>query len=253
MNVCTDQLAMLLAAPGQLHSVSFLASQSEASAMAEEARAYRPNHGLAEEIFLMQPDLVIAGASSTRATVSMLRRLGFRVEEFTLEQSFEEVRANIRRMGAILGHERQAEELVASLDEGLAKLARTTLPGGTVATYAPNSFTAGRGSLTDAVIAAAGLENLGSRLGIQGAGRLPLEVLVLARPDIITHGTQADDAPALARQNFVHPAYRALITTRQSVAVPEAYWICGGPFNLLAAKILQDAGRKPKPADRPRR
>lgn len=38
MNLCADQLAILLAGPGQLRSVSFLAADPRASAMAEAAR-----------------------------------------------------------------------------------------------------------------------------------------------------------------------------------------------------------------------
>ena len=104
MNVCTDQLAMLVARPGQLHSVSYLARDAGSSAMVQEAGAYTVNHGLAEEIFLMKPDLVLAGTYTTRTTVSLLRRLGFRVEEFPPEASFEDVRANIVRMGDLLGN-----------------------------------------------------------------------------------------------------------------------------------------------------
>ena len=37
MNLCTDQLAMLLAGPGQLASVTYIATHPRASAMAEEA------------------------------------------------------------------------------------------------------------------------------------------------------------------------------------------------------------------------
>ena len=39
MNLCTGQLAMMLAAPGQLHSGTYLAIDPRASAMAEEAEA----------------------------------------------------------------------------------------------------------------------------------------------------------------------------------------------------------------------
>ncbi|MEO0811096.1 MAG: hypothetical protein AAFW82_10790, partial [Pseudomonadota bacterium] len=37
MNLCTDQLAMLLAAPGQLYSVSYLAGRTDASVLADRA------------------------------------------------------------------------------------------------------------------------------------------------------------------------------------------------------------------------
>ncbi|MEL6267927.1 MAG: ABC transporter substrate-binding protein, partial [Pseudomonadota bacterium] len=40
MNLCTDQLAMLIASPGQLVSVSYLARDPASSAMAAEAQGY---------------------------------------------------------------------------------------------------------------------------------------------------------------------------------------------------------------------
>lgn len=243
MNVCTDQLAMLLAAPGQLASVSHLATDRGSSALAEEAARYRRNHGLAEEIFLMEPDLVVTGTFTTAATASMLRRLGFRVEEFAPETSFDDVRENILRMGKLLGRQERAEEMAAALDEGLRDLKAVAISGLTVATYSSNSYTTGQGSLSEAVIEAAGLDNLGSRLGIQGAGRLPLELLVLSMPEIVTSDTPTYDAPALAQENFVHPAYRAVLARSRTAAVPAADWICGGPFNLAAAAILQDTAR----------
>ena len=58
INVCTDQLAMLLAKPQQLLSVSYMASDPESAVLHEMAQNYHPNHGLAEEIFLMKPDLI---------------------------------------------------------------------------------------------------------------------------------------------------------------------------------------------------
>ena len=70
-NLCTDQLAMLLAAPGQLVSVSWLAADPRSSTMAAEAARYPANHGLAEEIFLLSPDLVLAGSYTARTAVDL--------------------------------------------------------------------------------------------------------------------------------------------------------------------------------------
>ena len=75
MNLCTDQLAMMLAAPSQLLSVSFLASDPQASVMAEDAKSYEANYGRAEEIYLLDPDLVLAGSYTNPATDDILRRL----------------------------------------------------------------------------------------------------------------------------------------------------------------------------------
>lgn len=239
MNLCTDQLAMLVAAPGQLHAVSALARDPDASVMAEQARAYAVTHGLAEEVFLMQPDLVIAGAYTTPATVAMLRRLGFPVEVFAPAQSFADIRANIRRMGAVLGREARAEALVGAFDRGLAEIAEHRGPAPRAALYYANNYTSGAGTLADEIVTAAGLENVAAALGLEGTVRLPLEVLVMARPELIV-GERRFDPPALATLGLGHPALRALDRAERAV-VADRHWICGAPFTVEAVQTLAGA------------
>ncbi len=129
MNLCSDQLAMMLAAPGQLVSVSSLAQDSRLSPMADEAAAYVPNSGRAEEIYLMRPDLVIAGTYTPPATLSMLRRLGIRVETPPPAEDFDAIRTEITRMGTLLGREEAARDLLARFDADLAQ-ARVPLDRG---------------------------------------------------------------------------------------------------------------------------
>lgn len=241
MNVCTDQLAMLVAGEGQLHSVSYLARDPETSVLAERAMDLVVNHGLAEEVFLMQPDIVLAGTYTTRSTVSLLRRLGMRVEEFTPDNSVADIRANIVRMGEVLERRERAAELVTELDRGAAELAVRPASGKTVATYYANSYTSGAGTLVDDIVRLSGLVNVADSLGLSGTARLPLEMLVLAEPDLIAGGGESYDAPALAQENFVHPAYRAIARQGSAVPVPARYTICGAPFTLEAVRLLRDA------------
>jgi iron complex transport system substrate-binding protein len=238
MNLCTDQLAMLVASPGQLHSVSALAREPQSSAMVEEARRYAVNHGLAEEIFLMKPDLVLAGSFSTRATTAMLRRLSLRVEEFAPEESFAGIHANLRRMGALLGREDRAEALIAELE---AALARHAAPEGRkrplAALYYANSYTSGGSTLAGEVVERAGFRNLGRELGLSGTARLPLELLVMNAPDAIVGG-EPDGLPGLAYDNLAHPALRAAVKGRAVVTMPDKYTLCGTPFTAEAVRIL---------------
>lgn len=241
LNVCTDQLAMLVAGEGQLHSVSFLARDPGTSAMAEQARPYPVNHSQAEEIFLMQPDLVLAGTFSSRPTIDLLRRLGFRVEEFAPVSSFDDVRENMTRMGRFLHREKKAAELVAELDDGLAELRAAGVPARSIALYEANSYTSGAGTLADAIFRAAGFTNIAAKLGVVGTVRLPMEQLIMAAPDVIAASHGDYGAPALAEENFVHPAYLAFGAQARTVNVPVPNMICGGPFTLKAARILQAA------------
>ena len=244
MNVCTDQLAMLVARPGQLHSVSHLASDPATSAMAEEADGYVANHGLAEEIFLMKPDLVLAGTYSARTTVSLLRRLGFRVEEFQPETTLEDVRASLHRMGGLLGNPERAASLVAGMDAEIAALQATKPQPLRTALYFANSYTSGTGTLVADVVKRAGLRNITEALGIAGTVRLPLEALVLSDPELVVGERSQRDAPALADQNFAHPAYRALAAKSAEALVADRLTVCGGPFTLEAARLLQAAAHR---------
>jgi len=240
MNVCTDQLAMLIARPGQLHSVSWLAADPTISVLAEETDGLVLNHGLAEQIFLMKPDMVIAGTFSTRATVSLLNRLGFRVEEFAPASSFHDIRANIERMGDLLGNADRATELIARFDADLAALAANPPSDRTLALYYANNYTSGAGTLADAVVEASGLRHLGRELGYAGTVKLPLELLVAAEPDLVAGRTRDFGAPAKAQEGFRHPAYRAVAGEGRGIAIDSKYWVCGAPFTLEAARRLAD-------------
>lgn len=242
MNLCTDQLALLLAAPRQVVSVSKLARDPAMSTMSKEAAEVAVNWGRAEEIFVLDPDLVLAGTFTTRTTVAMLRRLGFRVEEFEPESSFADLRAHVLRMGALLGREERAAEVVAAFDADLAVIEATRPAAGdrplAVAYYA-GGRTSGTGTLVDEVMRAAGLRNLAVERGVAGTGVLPLETLVTARPEVVVGGVPDRRGPALAHQNYRHPALRAVTDPQGGmVTVDDRLTICGGPFTLDAVRRL---------------
>lgn len=241
MNLCTDQLAMLVAAPGQLLSVSYLAVDPMASAMVAEARALRINHGLAEEIAFLRPDLVLAGSYTTRVTVDMLTRLGYRVEIFQPENSLDDIRANLRQMGRALGREARAEELVALMDGELASMAASPSahPPETAIYYA-SGFTSGQGSLGDVIVEAAGLENIAPKLGLGAGGVLPLEALILAGPDIVVRG-QSFQGHSRGEEMLRHPALQAMLEAPRRQAETRPEWSCGTPLTVRAIRALRQA------------
>ena len=246
MNLCTDQLAMLVAGEGQLHSVSHLATDPQASVLADEAGQYVANHGLAEEIFLIKPDLVIAGTYSTRTTIGLLRRLGIRVEEFAPASSFEDIRRNLERMGELLGHKARADLLIRRMNEELEELAAPMESEVTIAAYYRNSYVSGSGTLVDEAFGKAGLTNIAGSMGLRGTVRLPLELLVMARPDLIMTDAEAEARSGNHQSEavLVHPAFRRLADKSMHVNVPTRYTVCGTPFTVEAVRLLRDAARR---------
>lgn len=236
INLCTDQLAMMLAAPGQLVSVSHIAADPLSSAMAEEARAYRQNHGLAEEIFALRPDLVLAGTYSNPATLALLRRLGLRVETFAPARSMADITAGIRTVAAALGRAPEGEALAIRFEADLARLTRDPANGPRTALYYANSYSLGDETLSGRILATAGLRNIGAEAGLTGGGTLPLETLVMARPDLIIEGARYA-RPSRSEDVLTHPAL-ALNTARRAT-LADRDWICGTPHVLRAIETLQ--------------
>ncbi|MFO1105321.1 MAG: ABC transporter substrate-binding protein [Amaricoccus sp.] len=239
INLCTDQLAMLLADPGQLVSVTSVARDPVASALAARATDYPANNGQAEAVLGFAPDLVLAGEWTAPATLAMLRRLGVRVETFPLENDFADIRANLTRMGDLLGVPDRAAGLIAAMDATLAGPAPAGPRPGAILYYA-NGYTSGGGTLADAVLKAAGLRNLAAEQGLVGLAPLPLERLVLDPPDLLILG-QSYPSPALAQRLLDHPALRRLGAERAQVA--DNLWTCGTPLAAQAVAELRAEGR----------
>ncbi|AGT11463.1 ABC transporter substrate-binding protein [Paracoccus aminophilus] len=240
MNLCTDQLAMMLAAPGQLISVSYLARDARSSAMADEAALYPVNHGLAEEIAALRPDLVLAGSYTTPATVAMLRRLQIPVEQFAPEDDFEAIRANIRKMGAALGRAPEAEAMIAVFDRDLAALQDSAPTRPRAALYGANGYTSGDQSLAGQIIAAAGLDNIATEAGLSQGGILSLEQLVRANPDLLIRG-QGFGGGSRAEDILDHPAVQDLAARAGVTAMADPDWVCGTPHVLAAIAKLRAA------------
>ena len=233
MNLCTDQLAMMLAAPGQLRSVSFLASDPRSSAMADEAASYPANRGQAEEIYLMQPDLVVAGAYTSRATVALLQRLGVQVEIFAPVTALDDVPAQITRMGDVLGQQDKAAQIIATYEADLKAFQQESGRSPTAVLYEANGYTSGAQSLSGQILATAGFTNLADEAAYAWGGNMPLEVLVMKAPDaVITSrpypgGSRAEDI-------LTHPALRATQDRRAEGSVSDSDWVCGTPYVLRA-------------------
>jgi iron complex transport system substrate-binding protein len=229
LNLCTDQLAMLLAAPGQLVAVTYLARDPRSSTMPDAAMAYDITYGGAEEVFLKRPDLVLAGTYTTRPTVEMLRRLGVPVEEFPIVQSLDEVAGQMRAVGRALGREAEGARLAAAFEAGLAALRQDIARRPRAALYYANGWTGGRRSLAGEILAAAGFENVAEEGGV-----LPLERLLIEAPDVVITGAPY---PAASRAEEVmdHPALAGL---RREGAITDAEWVCGLPGVLSAIARL---------------
>lgn len=239
INLCTDQLLLMLGEPDQIASVSHLALEPNSSYMANRAAGFSINHGKAEEILALKPDLVLAGAYTERTLLSLLEKLGYRVAQLPLASSIEDIRNNVRRMALLLDRQIVGERLLAEMDDRLQKVAvqrPVQRPRG--AFYQPNGYTGGIGTLQHAALELAGWENVAALEGVAGYGAIDMERLILARPRQLFTSSYSPGTDSRGQQMLRHPALRYLIQGREPVEMAYKYWICGGPMIADAVEIL---------------
>ena len=105
MNLCADELLLRLAPPGRLVSVTWLAAGPAAIDPAA-AQGLVLNHGRAEEIARLAPDLVVAGRYTTLTTTQMLRRAGIPVLLLDEATSLAGIRSQVTSLAAAVGRSR---------------------------------------------------------------------------------------------------------------------------------------------------
>jgi iron complex transport system substrate-binding protein len=240
LNMCVDELVLRLADPQNIASVTWLSRDPTNSNVAELAARIPINHGLAEEIIPLKPDLVIAGVYTARTAVAMLKRVGIPVAEIDVPKSLDDVRQQIREVAALVAERDKGEAVIAHMDAGLASLppaVRSARPRAIVLN--PNGVTVGKGTLVDEIMTRAGLTNVAAELTIDNYGQIPLETVVANAVDVLILSASRDGPPALATEILRHPVLAALADRTRLVVLPGRLWNCGGPAVVEAIERLR--------------
>ncbi len=234
-----------LADPAQITSVTSLSKDEKYSHYSELAQHIQINRGLAEEIIILEPDLVLAGSYTATGTTALLRQLGYRVMTFQPALDIDEFRNSFLRLATVIGAIDKANQLLTQMDKDIAEIMKpeTTLwPRAII--YQPNGFSPGFQSLANEMLNIAGITNLAVEFNIEGGGFVPLEQLVVAKPDVIILPGRIERFPALSNIVLTHPVLSFIHgrgMTEPSmlrIELPEKYWSCGGTFIAAAAARL---------------
>jgi iron complex transport system substrate-binding protein len=245
INLCTDQMSAILAAPGQLLSVSWLAHDPNDSVYWEKVRHIPGNYGAAEEILVLHPQLVLAGTYTTRFTVALLRKTGIKVVEMAPPTSLAEVEENWRSMGRLLHADTKAAHIIKELREGLAALAPEDGRRPSTLVYRAGGFTSGGSGLIDELMTRLGLENLMAQEGSNKWGEyLSMEEIARLKPELVIIDAYRFDQPSLANDLLAHPAVHHILSRATVATIASHRLTCGTPALLDAARTIAEARRR---------
>ncbi len=217
LNLCIDQLLWQLVPHERLVSVSYLSADPMWSGLAPQinplvgAHQLRLNHGLAEEIVPLQPDLVLAGEFDAADALQLMKRLGIRVERLSLPNKLDDLGVQVMHLASLTDEPERGRQLAAQIDAELEHLRQiphlAKSPG--AFWYSSNGVVIGAGTLENELMQLAGLRNLAAEQGIQGFSQLNLELLLSAKPDLLILEESNSGAYSLAREYLKHPALAA--------------------------------------------
>lgn len=215
LNLCTDEYLLLVAAPGQIASISRLGADAHETPLAGRARGLATNSGRLGDVIGQAPGLVLTMGDHPQ-DAALARRLGLRLVALPYPAGPGDVVAHVRQVAALIGRPAAAEAFAADV----AALART-------APRRPQpALMLGGGGLAPAMTGlSAGWLRLAGLAQSQG-GSISLERLVMAPPPVLIINQyrpgQYSQPQAWAR----HPAL-ARLPSRRIMADGRAF-LCGG-------------------------
>jgi iron complex transport system substrate-binding protein len=240
LDQCADQFVLGLADRDAIVGLSRRVDDRDSylSALAPGLPMRRPT---LESILAARPTLVVRYWGGDPRLVRTLRARGVRVAEIAEANDFEGVRRNVRTIAAALGRAQAGEAMVGEMNRELAA-ARGAWRGQSALYLTSGGYTAGPGTLVDAIMRAAGLVNAVRAPGFSTA---PLEALVLAPPQRLVLGFFDNRTVAIQRWGpGRHQVVRRLLKDRTATRLSSRVMGCPGWFSTNAVRRLANAGRR---------
>ena len=223
LNLCTDELVLLLAAPGQIVSVTHLAQQEAETPLWLRASRYARNDGSLLSVVAMRPDLVVTMGGGGRDRLRIAERMGIPTVDLPFAQSLPDVVEGIRRVAAALGRPEAGTALLRRIDAVMrsAPVARR------------DTIWLGGGGRT---VSATGLEAqwmalAGMRQRAMQGDRVPLETLLVRPPAILLRSDYRQGQYSSGQRWLAHPL---ALHARAGRTIPTdgRRWTCMGPLMI---------------------
>ena len=238
-HLCTDQLLLLLSDHDRIESLSFFSHNPDMSAMSETAKSFPINHGFAEEIVALDPDLILTSTFG-HSSILLLERLGYQVRTIPVAGSLDDIISNIRLVAEAIGESARGNAMAMEFADRINTVRQQEVKHRPLlAIYNQNGFTFGQDALITRLVEIAGFRNLGAELGLGTAQHLPLEHLLTHQPDVLMLGNRNRYA-AMANELPNHPSLRRKYADVPRIDMQSHLWICGTPFVADALDYLVD-------------
>ncbi len=252
-SLCGDAYVLALAEPQNITALSWQANTKLSSAP-NPLRVKNFGRADAESLVALDPDVVVMGPGDPVRAARAVQNAGAAVISLNWTEDFTGIFTNFETLGAALNRQGVAQQRIDEIKTRLAVMQEKPKPNlarPRVLYLAPGGASAGSGVFVDQAIVAAGGINHGETLGIKGWGRIPLEKLALAPPDLILTSFFNNGYPSVVDIRSRHPLLAKMLKNVPTVNIPARHWVCAGPHLIEATEEIAGALRRLKQGDRP--
>jgi iron complex transport system substrate-binding protein len=220
LNLCTDELLLMLAEPRQIASVTHLSQSPAETPLWRLGRRHRRNDGSLLSVTPLRPDLVLTMGGGARDRTRIAGRLGIRTLDLPFPQSIAHMERSIVQVAGALGQKRRGAELVAQI--GVLKRTRPTRPLDTI-------WLGGGGRSVGATgLAAEWMALAGFRQRRLQGDRISLEQLLVTPPKVLLRSDYRSGQYSGEQRWLLHPLANGTRRSR-TIATDGRRWTCMGP------------------------
>ena len=238
INLCTDELLLQLVGPERVAALTKFSADPEVSTVASLARDIQKIQGGIEDVQACAPDLLVGGKFSHKETLRFFESSGIPVLTFGLPKNFEDIYSDIRKLAAAVGEVARGEGIVRGMQSDLAVLKPAPGRKKKAFFFQSGGLVPGSGTFENAIMEAAGLENLAATIGTRDYGSLSLEKMIELKPDVLIFSSDQKQKPTVRGEVLNHPAIRKALPHTKTVTLPSAILNCGSPASVEAVRIL---------------
>jgi iron complex transport system substrate-binding protein len=230
LKLCTDELLLMLAEPGQIASVTHLSQNRHEFGGWRSARAYAQNDGSLVSVVRHDPDVVLDMGGGSRDTARIAAQLGIKVITLPYPESLGDIEAAIRTVGAAMGQPQRAARLIAQIRQ----LQRTRPKQPREAVW----LGGGGRSLPAAGLGSEWMALAGLRQRPLGAERISLEELLVRPPPILLQSDYRSGQYSGEQRWLRHPLAKGTQRSR-SILTDGRPWTCMGPAMIGEVRRLR--------------
>jgi iron complex transport system substrate-binding protein len=235
LNLCTDELLLILADPRQIVSVTHLGQNPAETPLWAKGRPFPRNDGSLVSVAGLRPDLVLTMGGGTRDRSRIGERLGIRMLDLPYPQTIADVERSVMRVAAALGRPWAGRAVVARIEalrrSRPSRQIDTIWLGGGGRTVGPTGLSAQWMALA------------GFRQRALTGDRVSLEQLLVAPPAVLLRsdyrqGQYSND------QRWLRHKLAARVKGARSLVTDGRLWTCEGPLMIAEVERLRrESGR----------